>query len=481
MNSRWRRRGCFEDEADLQGRTTNWRFEEVNDERVYAIEDGAAIPLSQVNLADAGLKEREDLQEWVLARPEILGPEVIVVAFEFDRWQDARGERQRDRLDVLGLGSDGRLVLAELKRDKAPDTVEMQAIKYAAMASRFTESDLVRYHARFLSARGGATVSEDDARRALLDHTDALDPDQLRQPRIVLVAGAFMPSTSATAVWLSEMGLDITLQRVQAYRTNEAKVIVTVSQLFPVPDVEEFTISPQRAEAAATQTRHRGKRDYSTVVKLARAGTIPDGTVLTMRPVHVDAEAQEAILEWIDEDPRRGRAVWSNDARRPLRWEYDGQDYRPSAIVQVALREGAGTERSARGPAWWFTSDGHSLTDLASDEATGGFDWSGLHRILDAMPSGRWTTYGDLADLIGTAAQPLGGHVAACVDCVNAYRVLDSNGRTSVGFRWADEAKQKSQRHVLEGEGIVFAGDRADQGKRLSRAELRRLIGEADN
>src|SRR5699024_2148306 len=137
MNSRWRRRGCFEDEADLQGRTTNWRFEEVNDERVYAIEDGAAIPLSQVNLADAGLKEREDLQEWVLARPEILGPEVIVVAFEFDRWQDARGERQRDRLDVLGLGSDGRLVLAELKRDKAPDTVEMQAIKYAALDSRF--------------------------------------------------------------------------------------------------------------------------------------------------------------------------------------------------------------------------------------------------------------------------------------------------------------------------------------------------------
>lgn len=295
-------------------------------ERVYSIKGGSAFPLPAVSLAEAGFRERDDLQEWVLARPEILGPDVMVVAFEFDRWQDSRGDRQRDRLDVLGLDSDGRLVLAELKRDKAPDTVEMQAIKYAAMASRFTETDLVSYHARFLSNRAGATVSEDAARDALQEHAGELDPDQLRQPRIVLVAGSFVPSTSATVVWLSEMGLDVTLQRVQAYRTAAEDVIVTVSQLFPVPDVEEFTISPQRAEAAASQTRRRRKREGSTVVRLAQAATIPDGTALTMQPVAIDAEALAAIDEWIAEDPRRGRAIWSNNSRYPLRWEYDGNE-----------------------------------------------------------------------------------------------------------------------------------------------------------
>jgi RecB family endonuclease NucS len=75
----------------------------------------------------------------VLAHPEILGDGVLVVTFEFDRWQGSGGARERDRLDVLSLGADGRLIVAELKRDRAPDTVEMQAIKYAAMASRFTE------------------------------------------------------------------------------------------------------------------------------------------------------------------------------------------------------------------------------------------------------------------------------------------------------------------------------------------------------
>lgn len=446
-------------------------------ERVYAIEDGAAVPLPAVSLADAGLRERDDLQEWVLARPEILGPDVMVVAFEFDRWQDSRGDRQRDRLDVLGLDADGRLVLAELKRDKAPDTVEMQAIKYAAMASRFTEPDLVTYHARFLSSRGELAVSEDEARTLLLEHAGELDLDQLRQPRIVLVAGAFMPSTSATVVWLSEMGLDITLQRVQAYRTGEAKVIVTVSQLFPVPDVEDFTISPQRAEAAATQTRRRGKRERSTVVRLARAGTLPEGTVLTMQPVQIDAEARESIKEWIAEDPSRGRATWSNVARHPLRWEYDGQDYRPSSIAQTALREAAGIERSLRGPSWWFTQAGQSLTELAGETAQAGFDWGGLHAILDGMPAGRWTTYGDLAYVVGTAAQPLGGHITTCLDCVNAFRVLDSSGRTRAGFRWTDETDQRTQQQALEADGVTFLGGRADAALRLSEEELGALAG----
>ena len=73
----------------------------------------------------------------MLAHPEIQGPDVMIVAFEFDRWRGSTsGERERDRLDVLGLGTDGRLVVAELKRDRAPETVNMQAIKYAAMTFR---------------------------------------------------------------------------------------------------------------------------------------------------------------------------------------------------------------------------------------------------------------------------------------------------------------------------------------------------------
>lgn len=84
----------------------------------------------------------------MIAHPEILGADVMIVTTEYDNWVSSAG-KPKDRLDVLGLGKDGRLVVAELKRDRAPDTVDMQALKYAAMASRFSPSLLAEYHAKF--------------------------------------------------------------------------------------------------------------------------------------------------------------------------------------------------------------------------------------------------------------------------------------------------------------------------------------------
>ncbi len=106
-------------------------------ELVFTVEPGIARRAQAISLADAGLRERSDLQEWVRENPEILGDGVYIVTFEFGAWR-ARDGRAADRLDLLGLDDDGRLVVAELKRGPAPDTVEMQAIKYAAFASRST-------------------------------------------------------------------------------------------------------------------------------------------------------------------------------------------------------------------------------------------------------------------------------------------------------------------------------------------------------
>jgi hypothetical protein len=229
----------------------------MGDELVFTVSGAAAKPAAAVSLAEIGLSERQHLQEWVIAHPEILGPHIMVVTFEFDRWWAAGGS-PLDRLDVLGLDRSGRLVVAELKRDAAPDTVEMQAIKYAAMASRFTPETLASQHARFLSSRGQA-VTDQEALNALEEHAEdqTLTVEALRQPRIVLLAASFPPVVTATAVWLREMGLDISLVQFKAYRTDN-ETLVTVSQLLPVPTVEEFTVVPRGNVQAA------GQQEYST-------------------------------------------------------------------------------------------------------------------------------------------------------------------------------------------------------------------------
>ncbi len=445
-------------------------------ERVFTVMGSTATPATPITLAEAGFRERADLQEWVLAHPEILGPDVLVVTFEFDRWQASAGDRERDRLDVLGLDADGRIVVAELKRDRAPDTVEMQAVKYAAMASRFSEESLVEQYTRFLS-RAGAPVDEDTARQRLLDHAGDLDAEQLRRPRIVLVAGSFPPVVTSTVVWLTEMGLDVTIQRVQAYRVFDDRTVVTVSQLFPVPDVEEFTVSPQRAEIKAVEDRRRRGREQSTVVRLVASRAIPDGTQLVLRPTtEVTADVRAAVENWVKDDPARGRATWHNDRRKPIEWEADGARYRPTEIVRQVLAEAAGVQRSPRGPSWWVLPDGRDLPTVAGVPERGTFDWSELHDLLRAIPEGKWTTYGDLAGVVGTAAQPLGQHIATCPLCPNAHRVLGTDGRPRPNFAWTDPTDTRTQQEALDAQGVPFVDGVADPSRRLSAEELDALL-----
>jgi hypothetical protein len=84
------------------------------------------------------LRECSRLKEWVLSLPAALDSNVMM-AFEFDRWPaSASADRERDRLDVLGLDGDGRLVVAKLKGHRAPATgnrVNMKAIKSSDAAS----------------------------------------------------------------------------------------------------------------------------------------------------------------------------------------------------------------------------------------------------------------------------------------------------------------------------------------------------------
>jgi hypothetical protein len=219
----------------------------VAEELVFSVEEGTAEPATRISLAEAGLRERDHLQEWVLANPNILGSGVLVITSEFDRWESRAGA-ERDRLDVLGLSTDGHLVVAELKRDAAPDTVEMQAIKYAAMASRFDSTILADAYADFTRRNQGETLTSEEALDLLAGHTELgqLSDELLRAPRIVLVASQFPSTVTATAVWLNEMGIDITLVRLQAYRTSR-ETLITVSQHYPTPDVEEFLVAPTRA------------------------------------------------------------------------------------------------------------------------------------------------------------------------------------------------------------------------------------------
>lgn len=443
-------------------------------ERVYTVRGDQALPVQTISLAAAGLRERAHLQEWVIEHPEILGDDVTVIASEFDRWVSHDGQRQLDRLDVLGVNSDGRLVIAELKRDDAPDVVQMQAIKYAALVSRMTEDDVADAYATHLRGRGEVVTTEEALSRLELV-VGSFDPDILRSPQIVLVAGDFTPTTTATVVWLAEQGLDIVLQRLQAYRTPAGEIVATVSQVFPLPNGEDLLVSPIRAQRKESDRARLGKRAQRAVSLLIDNESLEDGTPLELTIAMGSARSQ--IEDWVAADPRRGRARWVNDRSAPIEWEADGQRYAPSTLARLIVRESTGRETSLQGSQWWATPDGTTLASLAGIGASSGADWSLLHNVMRQLPAGRWTTYGDLATIAGTAPQPLGSHIARCPECANAHRVLGAGGVPSAGFQWTDPDRTESQRDVLEAEGLAFIDEAADPAAWMSASDLREMAG----
>ncbi|WP_329367636.1 DUF262 domain-containing protein [Streptomyces sp. NBC_00669] len=116
-----------------------------------------------------------------------------------------------------------------------------------------------------------------------------------------------------------------------------------------------------------------------------------------------------------------------------------------------------------------------SGTIPADDEWSG---WKELRATLLAMPAGTWTTYGDVAALIGTHAVPVGQHLATKAGLHGAYRVLTADGRVSAGFHWPDGEESGDARTRLEAEGVPFdEAGRARRSHRLTTADLAALTG----
>lgn len=99
---------------------------------LFKLSDDRIEPVRETTLAAAGWRERQDLQALLKRHPEVLSPDLLVVAEEFGSWD----ESQR-RIDLLAVDRDANIVVIELKRDQSHH-MELQAVRYAAMVSAMT-------------------------------------------------------------------------------------------------------------------------------------------------------------------------------------------------------------------------------------------------------------------------------------------------------------------------------------------------------
>ncbi|MCB0998726.1 MAG: DUF262 domain-containing protein, partial [Acidimicrobiales bacterium] len=110
-------------------------------------------------------------------------------------------------------------------------------------------------------------------------------------------------------------------------------------------------------------------------------------------------------------------------------------------------------------------------------EATDSTTLTGLRVLLALIPPGTWTTYGDIAAILGSHPVAVGA-LMATNGVPNPWRVLNSQGRIADGFRWEDPSDNTDPLDLLRDEGAKVSEDgTVHPSQRLSLADLADLLG----
>ena len=206
--------------------------------QLFRIDDSTrkSEKIEEVEFSQLGFQERRDIQEWIAANPGILGEDLLIVAKEFSGF-----DRTNERLDLLAVDVDGRLVVIELKRDDTGRDAHWQAIKYASYLRDAKPEVIVR----MLAAH--EKISEEDAGGRLLKHLGTDDLTILNNEQyIILASHRFASEVTSAVLWLNEKvsGDDlITCIQLTPYRDEKTNTLyVQANTIIPVPGADDYRV-----------------------------------------------------------------------------------------------------------------------------------------------------------------------------------------------------------------------------------------------
>lgn len=194
--------------------------------------------IQEVTFSSLGLKERDDLQEWIVREPAILGEEMLIIQKEFSGFSDTN-----ERLDLLAIDRKGNLVIIENKLDDSGKDVTWQAMKYASYCSTLGKEGIRKIYQEYLNKTEPGVAAEDK----ICDFLNKSDLDEVQlnhdlSQRIILVAREFRKEVTSTVLWARKFRIQIQCIKVIPYMF-EGHLLLDTEQIIPVKDVADITIS----------------------------------------------------------------------------------------------------------------------------------------------------------------------------------------------------------------------------------------------
>lgn len=223
---------------------------------IYQELNGKLIPFETTTFANAGYRERADLQRLLKQQIEIIAPDTLIISEEFGEWEDSRR-----RIDLLGIDKSANLVVIELKRTEDGGHMELQAIRYAAMVSTLTFDAAVQAFQQYITSAEAIV----DARERILEFLDWEQPDDdqfAQDVRIVLAAAEFSREITSSVLWLNDHGLDIRCVRLKPYKDAD-RLLIDVQQVIPLPETEDYQIRIREKKVLERERMRVQDRDFT--------------------------------------------------------------------------------------------------------------------------------------------------------------------------------------------------------------------------
>lgn len=202
---------------------------------IFEVANDTLIAADLTSYGAEGLHERQHIQQLLRKHITVLEDRLLVIAEEFGDWLDSSR-----RIDLLCLDADANLVVVELKRTENGGHMDLQALRYAAMVSTMTVSQLIDVYARTLDR----SQPDLEAAKTVIQEFlggDEIDESQFnRDTRIILASADFGKEITTTVLWLIDQGLDIKCVRLKPYRLKDGKVLLDIQQLIPLPEAATF-------------------------------------------------------------------------------------------------------------------------------------------------------------------------------------------------------------------------------------------------
>jgi alkylated DNA nucleotide flippase Atl1 len=455
------------------------------------------LQLSEVGVltvaSETTFESEERLHSAIAEHPEVLPSEdiglgpLVTIANELDLGHGP--------MDTLAVDASGRLAIIEFKRgSENPDVrkVVAQVLDYGSALWRLSYESMEQAARVCSPGFGGSLIDHVGDRLGTLG-TETFDPDAFRR-------GVESGLDSGEFVFLYvARDLDDRTKRIMTYLAEGPRMTFFAVEVdyFRGPDggavlvprvafVPSWVTDPQRTTTARPElSLEEAPADVRAIAERMDAVASRIGVLATRarasliyRPalgapgmtVYLDGSKVEFDL---DSFRRRREDDFADDFLTRLEG-FVGKPIRrgtyPGIPPSVVLAQWDAAERDL--VEHYFTA---RLRHVEDDGEPRVLDVDRLHSLLEQLPEGRWTTYGDLASAIRSHPRAVGGHIGNCPSCENAWRVLQVGGVVSPSFRWTDPNRLDAPREVLEKEGVRFVDSHAAEGDRLSPEELAAL------